>query len=148
MKASWKTILLVAVIINSITYFSIRELLWNIVWLNKRGKLRKFSSLKKTIQQEQSIFSRVSMSYLESHVSSCHRDFIFWWKFKRFFSIAESILFFSYIGINVFKMQLGWIDISSIFMLIQALLMFFIIRLQFGLGGRLTKYDRIRMKRK
>lgn len=89
MKASWKTILLVAVIINSITYFSIRELLWNIVWLNKRGKLRKFSSFKKTIQQEQSIFSRVSMSYLESHVSSSHRDFIFWWKFKRFFQLLK-----------------------------------------------------------
>lgn len=148
MKVSWKAIFLVVVITNTITYFSIRELLWNIVWLNKHGNLRKFSALKKSIQEEQSIVNRVSMLYLESQVSSCHRDFMFWWNFKRIFSLIESALIFSYIGINIFKRYTDWIDISSIFMLIQALLLFLFIRLQFGLGGRLTKYDRLRMKRK
>lgn len=145
MKISWQAIIIIVIIANELTYFQIRELLWNIVWLNKRGKLRKFSAFKKSVQEEQTLVSRVSMLYLAGQVSTCHRDFMSWWKF---FALVEIVLTVSYIGINIFKWHTDWGNILSIFMLIQALLLFFFMRFQFGLGGRQTKYDRLRMRRK
>lgn len=148
MKISWQAIIIVVIIANALTYFQIRELLWNVVWLNKRGKLRKFSAFKKSVQEEQSLISRVSMRYLDRQVSSCHRDFMSWWKFKRVFALVEILLTVSYIGINIFNRHTDWGNVFGIFMLIQALLLFFFMRFQFGLGGRQTKYDRLRMRRK
>lgn len=88
------------------------------------------------------------MLYLAGQVSICHRDFMLWWKFKRIFSLAEIVLTVSYIGINIFKWHTDLGNVFGIFMLIQALLLFFFMRFQFGLGGRQTKYDRLRMRRK
>lgn len=35
MKISWQAIIIIVIIANALTYFQIRELLWNVVWLNK-----------------------------------------------------------------------------------------------------------------
>ena len=42
-------VLLAVTVSNIINYFSIREILWSIVWLNSGGKLGNFLKFKKQI---------------------------------------------------------------------------------------------------
>ncbi len=148
MGVSWKIILLVVAVSDIINYFSIREVLWSVVWLNRGGSQRKLKEYKKTISVNEPLFDRISMRFLLEYVSTCSKEFVIWWKVKRVFVFAESILLIAYFAAGLVWNRSTLFDYCGLFMLCQALLSFIFLRFQFGIGGHLTKYDRMRMKKR
>ena len=146
-KMDWITVFLAVTVSNIINYLSIREILWSIVWLNRRGKLRKFLEYKKTVRQSETIASQISMRYLLQYVSKCKTDFVIWWKVKRVFVCVESMIGIIYVIIALYMNTGILLYYFSLFMLTQAILSFIILRFQLGIRGRLTRYDRMRLKR-
>lgn len=147
MVTHWKSFLLAVTVSNIINYFSIREILWSIVWLNRGGKLRKFREYKKNVQNNESIVSRISMRYLLKRVSICKKDYIIWWRVKLIFVCVEVILEITYFLVGIGLTNVNSFRFFSLFMFIQVILSFLFLRFHLGIGGHFTKYDKMRIKR-
>lgn len=147
MITRWKMVLLAVTIANIINYFQIREILWSIVWLNKGGKHHEFIKFKKAVRGNESFFSQVSMRYLLEYISKHPKDFIVWRKAKCIFACVESIMEISYYTLGLVWSHESLFNYFSLFMFTQAMFTFIFLRIQFGINGHLTKYDRMRMKK-
>ena len=144
MNIRWELVLLAVIVSNTITYFSIREILWSIVWLDKGGKLRNILSLKKEVKKKEKILRRIDMGYLLGYLSTHREDYTCWLKIKRIFACIEGLLELIYFAVGVFTNQGKAFICFSFFLLLQALLALIFLRIQFGVGGHHTKYDRRR----
>ena len=67
------TLGLVAILIDFCTCFFIRQIIWSIVWCDKGGKYNKLMKLK----QEQKIFSKLNMKYLQNFIHQNTKQFHF-----------------------------------------------------------------------
>ena len=153
MVYNWKLVLFTVIISNTISYFSIREILWSILWLNKRGKYRHFLDYKRILRQSESFMKRISMSYLLPQISIAQNDFIAWRKVKIVFVLVESILVLSYSFLGIFGVLRNHGKIYfyfSTFIMLQSVIVFFYTRLQFRFGrnGKETRYDILRKDRR
>ncbi len=146
MRNNWETVLLVVTVMNTITYCSIRELLLSIVWLNIGGKQHRFYRFIKTIKRNKSLLSRIDMMYLIEYVVSFRSDFIRWWKAKRLFAIIELALEIIFFGIGLNGNQSFYFTCFIYIFLAQSFCLFILLRLQYGIGGHHTKYDKLRKK--
>lgn len=132
--------------VNLLNYFSIREIIWSIYWLKKGGKFRKL----KTISKKETIISRIKMSYLRSLISPYEKEFDFWEFIKSFFVILESILLLLYliISLNQNAISVTVLTVFDVIVISQSFIWLVAVRIQFGVGGHLTKYDEKRIKKK
>ena len=73
------TLGLFAILLNFVSCFFIREIIWSIVWCDKGGKYNKLMKLK----QGQNIFSRLNMQYLQNFIHQNIKQFDFWINVKR-----------------------------------------------------------------
>ena len=136
---------LVYVIFFFLGYFFLRDLLWSIVWCDKKGKKR---SLKK-LRQNRSFIERIKMDYLGDFVKEHKRDFNFWITIKKIYVVIETVLFGFYFVFSYFILKgysCKFLVYSINFIVFQAIAFCFVIGSQ--VIGRETKYDRIRLQRK
>lgn len=122
---------------NISNYFQIRRILWSIVLLNRKKP-----------KANESIISRVSMYYLLDQIKKCKKDFIVWWKVKRAYAFIEIIIEIVYFILIVFgSNHVRVIKYYTLFMLVQCVLWTMFLRFHLGFNDRLTKYDKMRMKK-
>lgn len=121
----------------------LREILWSIVWLNKKGKRRKLKDLKVGVPT----WSRITMKYLLPYAGNYKRQFLFWYHFKRCFLMIEVILWCVDVCIIVFAPPTKPYDIALIASVVQLVIVTIFIRCQFDSRG-CTKYDQMRLRGK
>ena len=132
MDSTLCTVLLVGA--DTITYFSIRDLLWSVIWLERRGKYNKLNKFRKSIP----FMDRVSMKTLVQYVDNNRQPYEFWIRIKSVFLIIQAILLGIYLITFCFHAALfGFIRIA---ITVQALIWFLVIRIQFDSSWN-TKYD-------
>ena len=144
MKTDWRLMLSILSFVNLISYFSLREILWSIVWLNHKGK--KSKKLKEEMQGDVDLPKRISMHYLINHINSYQNAFRFWWKMKCGFVICDLVFVSVYVGLGFFCGSTKLFYCYRIFFFVLSAIVFIVLRLQFGVDGRHTKYDWMRMK--
>jgi len=132
----WIVGFFMSVLVNFVSYFAIREIIWSIIWCDKKGK---YSALKH-VKKKLSFFQRITMRNLKQYTSIHEKNFLFWLKIKLFFTITEIILLLFYCICMVFHHHFLCQQVM-IFIIIQSYVLFFILRCQFGFQRR-TKYDR------
>lgn len=148
MQKKWLVIILVITLTNVINYVDSRRILWSIVWLNKRGKVKKQRKFKQELWAQESIsmWDRISMRYLVDHLKDYQSNFLFWWRVKRIFACVEIVLELSYCIAGIFVKESKLFEYFTYFMFIQTMVWFWMFRVQFGSGGHHTKYDIMRGK--
>ena len=132
---------------NLITYFEFREILWSIIWAEKRGKYRKLIQYKRELKKDSSVIDRISMNYLTDFLGSYKQAFIFWIRMKRLFVISGIFILLIYFVFTAYKRHYEFGFFEDYFLMIYSLAYFLVIRLQFR-EGKYTKYDLERMKNK
>ncbi|MBR6951394.1 MAG: hypothetical protein IKH56_06655 [Oscillospiraceae bacterium] len=147
-KANWIIILLTVIGCNAVSYLLIRDILWSIVRLNIGGKLKKIKNLKKAIRKEEPFLHRITMQCLIKYVSTCQKEFYFWKRIKTVFSVVEFIIELAYylVFTTAIITEEKTASIVNLVFLIQSSLIFLVLRIQFGIDGHNTKYDKKRMK--
>ncbi len=145
MIARWKIILIVVTLINLRNYLDIREILWSIVWLNIKGKYAKLKRYKQKLWDEHLLLDYLSMRFLENELRTHQKEFLFWWKIKKIFLFSELFLAIGYAYLSKNSNQIESNTIDMVY-LIHSAIPFFFLRIQFGLDGKRTKFDRLRKK--
>ena len=122
-----------------INYFSIREMLWSIVWCDKGGKYNSLRELKngRTVRQ------KITMLYLMPHVKKHYNEFLFWYRVKKIFVVSQVVLLILYFVFAFIKTSYLY-EVIMFLIILQSGIIFIIFRLQRD-ANRSTKYDRIRM---
>ena len=137
MDSALCTVLLVGA--DAITYFSIREILWSIIWLERGGKYNKLNKFRKAIP----FMDRVLMKTLLQYVDNNRQPYEYWMRIKGVFLIIQSILLVIYLITFYFHASL--FEFIRIAITVQALIWFLVIRIQFDSSWN-TKYDLKRRK--
>lgn len=123
-------------------YFALRNLLWSIVWCDKKGKYR---SLRK-LQCNKSILEIIKMDYLLIHTTEHKKNFAFWLKIKKIYIHLEFLLLIIYFILCIVflnDMNCEWFIIPIVF---QSVVLSLVFVFQTDIH-RDTKYDRIRQSR-
>jgi len=130
-------------LMNSISYFFIRLVLFSIAWLDVGGKDKKTTKLYKTV----SFRERLSMKFLSPYVIRHAKEFHFWLTMKSLLIVIEIPLMVLYAGIVFLKLlsEEACAVVCSV-LLIQAGLITGIMCFQFDFNHR-TKYDRMRIRK-
>ena len=144
----WVGILGCAICSGLINYFSIREILYSIVWAKRGGKYRRFKAFVREHKKEQSFFSRVSMRYLAPHAGHYQSTFIVWWEVKRFYALFTAVISLTYLVSGLLWRQTVFFYVLSIAVLLVSIISFILVRIQFGADGHTTKYDSYRIRKK
>lgn len=119
-------------------YIDIREIIWSIVWLEKKGKHRKLKELKAGV----STWSLITMKYLLPYVGNYKRQFLFWYRFKYWYLGIERILWILSACIIFFTPLTKLYVDACIVIFAQGVIASLFIRFQFD-GSWRTKYDRM-----
>ena len=135
MKAS--SYVLILIWGDAMTYFEIREVLWSIVWLERRGKYSKLRRFKKTLP----LMDRLTMRPLAQYVEKNRKPYEFWLKVKSVFVVVQAVL----LGVSAasFWFHEDVFECVRIAVLVQVFIWFLALRLQFD-SEKCTKYDRKR----
>lgn len=138
--------LLVYVINFFLGYYFLRSLLWSIVWCDKKGKYRKL----KKLRDNRSFVERMKMDYLEDYVKEHKQNFKFWITIKKVYEILETVLLIFYIIFSFFVLKGHHCEFYLSYfiypIICQAVVFSFVFMCQEN--DHLTKYDRIRIKRR
>lgn len=138
------TLGLFAILIDFVSCFYIRQVIWSIVWCDKGGKYNKLMKLK----QGQNIFSRLNMQYLQNFIHQNIRQFHFWINVKRLHFAIMIINIFAILGFTFFYRSISKIaNIYCMGYLILSFLTATVCAFQFDTNKN-TKYDRKRISRK
>ena len=132
------TLGLFAILIDFVSCFYIRQVIWSIVWCDEGGKYNKLMKLK----QGQNIFSRLNMQYLQNFIHQNIRQFHFWINVKRLHFAIMIINIFAILGFTFFYRSISKIaNIYCMGYLILSFLTATVCAFQFD-THRNTKYDR------
>ena len=138
------TLGLFAILIDFVSCFYIRQVIWSIVWCDKGGKYNKLMKLK----QGQNIFSRLNMQYLQNFIHQNIRQFHFWINVKRLHFAIMIINIFAILGFTFFYRSISKIaNIYCMGYLILSFLTATVCAFQFDTHKN-TKYDRKRILKK
>ena len=138
------TLGLFAILIDFVSCFFIRQVIWSIVWCDKGEKYNKLMKLK----QGQNIFSRLNMQYLQNFIHQNIRQFHFWINVKRLHFAIMIINIFAILGFTFFYRSISKIaNIYCMGYLILSFLTATVCAFQFDTNKN-TKYDRKRISRK
>lgn len=149
MSLNWKSVICIVTLVNLGSYFSIRQLLWSIVWLSIRGNQKRLRIFKQDMRKQESLWNQISMRYLTEHLKLCRDDFQFWLRVKYIFTLVEIIFEVAYSATKIFLEQTRFFEVLTVFLLIQAMVIFLLFQVPLNRKeGRLTKYDLMRIKRK
>ena len=146
MMESWKIVMICFLLLNIVSYLSIRDILWSIVRQNKHWKDKKYKEFLRNAKDNETFFRRIDMGYLQQYLKNYTKDFSYWLSVKRIFTILETLLFLIYVVShqNWFSLNIPmWFGSA---LLLQSGIIFVILRFQFGIDGHMTKYDRTRYK--
>ncbi len=123
------------VVINSTTYWFIREMIVSIVWCEIGGKYKKLKSYLSC-----NIINKILQNY-DIIIIKYKKQFLFWIRLKRIYVFVEFVMTVLFmLSVELFK---SLILCNSI--LLQSLIICFVIIFQFD-SKKNTKYDRLRMK--
>ena len=138
------TLGLFAILIDFVSCFYIRQVIWSIVWCDKGGKYNKLMKLK----QGQNIFSRLNMQYLQNFIHQNIRQFHFWINVNRIHFAIMIINIFAILGFTFFYRSISKIaNIYCMGYLILSFLTATVCAFQFDTHKN-TKYDRKRILKK
>ena len=104
--------------------------------------------LKEETQEDVGLLQKISMHHLLNHIKSYQSAFRFWWRMKCGFVICSLVLVSVYVGLGFFCGSAKLFCYYRIFFFVFTVIVFIILRLQFGINGQYTKYDRMRMNHK
>ena len=132
----------ICVVFFVVGYIFIRNILWSIVWCDKRGK---YNSLRK-LKHNQSLFNRINMKYLESYTNNHKNDFKFWVLVKKVYVILGTVLSLLYVIMwGVFPKSI-YSGIIIIMIVVAFAVLSMVIVFQTDIN-RDTKYDKIRKQK-
>lgn len=134
--------LAVAILLGIGSYFFSREIIWSIVWCDKRSK--KNITVAK-LKLGSYFISHIRMTYLEKHLKDYKKEFSFWLRMKTVFVLCEIVFIILYLVFSLAKLKGWWI--VAIATLAQSFIWLFIFAFQFR-HEFLTKYDLIRLNYK
>ena len=138
------TLGLLAILLDFVSCFFIRQMIWSIIWCDKGGKCNKLMKLK----QGQNIFSRINMQYLQNFIHQNIKQFHFWINVKRIHFAIMIVNIFAILIFTIFYRSISKIaDIYCMGYLILSFLIATICAFQFDIN-RNTKYDRKRISKK
>ena len=138
------TLGLFAILLNFVSCFFIRQIIWSIVWCDKGGKYNKLMKLK----QGQNIFSRLNMQYLQNFIHQNIKQFHFWINVKRINFAIMIINIFAILSFTISYRSISKIaNVYCMGYLILSFLIATICTFQFDIN-RNTKYDRKRNLKK
>ena len=138
------TLGLFAILIDFVSCFYIRQVIWSIVWCDKGGKYNKLMKLK----QGQNIFSRLNMQYLQNFIHQNIKQFHFWINVKRIHFAIMIINIFAILVFTIFYRSISKIaNIYCMGYLILSFLTAAVCAFQFDTHKN-TKYDRKRILKK
>ena len=138
------TLGLFAILLNFVSCFFIRQIIWSIVWCDKGGKYNKLMKLK----QGQNIFSRLNMQYLQNFIHQNIKQFDFWINVKRINFAIMIINIFAILSFTISYRSISKIaNVYCMGYLILSFLIATICAFQFDIN-RNTKYDRKRISKK
>ena len=134
------TLGLFAILLNFVSCFFIRQMIWSIVWCDKGGKYNKLMKLK----QGQNLFSRLNMQYLQNFIHQNIKQFHFWINVKRIHFAIMIINIFAILSFTISYRSISKIaNVYCMGYLILSFLIATICAFQFDIN-RSTKYDRKR----
>ena len=141
--------LFIVILINCISYFIIRYILWTIVLVDVSDKKNKKDAFRKEIKSVR-IDKRVNMMYLKKYVVTCKSDFTIWLTIKQIFIFIESTIECLYLLLCMFNNSTVFIYNYSQVMIFQASAILMILSLQFRYGDdrKNTKYEAMKYHRK
>lgn len=127
--------------IKCANYSQCREIIFQILIYNTSRK-----RATKKIRKEQSIKDRITMDYTLQYAKEYKRELLFWLKIKKSYVIFSCIAFL----MTMFLLWSSKILALEIFIKAQAIIeivILFLLRIQFGLGGRTTRYEKERLRK-
>ena len=143
-KQLFLLLLLFSLLMNLVSVFFIRQIIWSIVWCDKGGKHNRLCQLK----QDQNMMTKLSMTYLKKNLHGHTKAFDFWINVKRIHSISLFLtLFASVVLLYMYNMITAFANWYCIALTIASCLLTVCLAFQFD-TNRNTKYDRERIQRK
>ena len=134
----------------SISYFVgtffLRDLLWSIVWCDKKGKNNRL----KKLRNNRTFVERMKMNYLSEYVDKRKKAFDFWITIKKIYDTLQFLFLlvyfvFSFLLLKGYDFKFFRYSIS--FIMLQTAVFLFIFMCQTDINKN-TKYDRIRIYEK
>lgn len=120
-------------------YFAIRNLLWSIIWCDKKGKHRTLRRLK----CNKSTLEIIKMDYLLVHTTEHKKSFSFWLKIKKIYIFLEFFLLIAYFILCIVPINNIICEWFAILIVFQSVVLSFVFVFQTDIH-RDTKYDRLR----
>ena len=130
--------LVVFILLNIGSYFFVREMIWSIVWCDKKDK--KNITVAK-LKMGSSFIEQIRMTCLFKHLRDYKKEFSFWLMVKTIFIICEVTFIILYLVFSIAKLK--WWGVVSLITLAQSFIWLLAFAFQFR-HGFLTKYDVIR----
>lgn len=131
----------VLILFDIINYYSIRRIIWSVVWCDHGGKYRKL----KNISKNQPFYNVATMKYLKQYVSEDQKQFDFWINIKRIFVASEFLILIIWFALVLINGFLAKVILIAIFF--QAFIIFLLLNIQED-AHRNTKYDNVRLMKK
>lgn len=132
-------------LLNVLSYFDMRIILWSIIRCEARKKGKKWRTYKETLQSGRGIREQISMRYLLHSAQMYQKEFLFWLRCKNVFTFAEFVVTMCYLLYSIIVGNSKTGNMIDLILLGQSVLVFLLMRFQFGLDGHLSRYDRIRL---
>ncbi len=122
-------------------YSQCREIIFQILIYNTSRK----RALKK-IRKEQSFIDRITMHYTLQYAEKYRKELLFWLRIKKSYVIFSCITFFIVI-ILLCTSKVSALENFIIVQTIIELVILILLRLQFGVEGRTTRYEKERLNK-
>lgn len=122
-------------------YFQFREIIFEILIYNTSRK----RAVKK-IRKAQSLKNKITMNYTLEYTKEYRKELLFWLRAKKSYVLFSCIVF----SVSMVLLCISKVSAFEIFFkaqIVVELVILILLRIQFGFGGRTTKYEKERLNK-